>query len=351
MKAIFMFSRKTARQVTAARRVALACGMVSASRVALACLTATALAACAGGAKSADNTLVVSIEPIKYIVDEITGGTLEVEVLTPRGTSPETYEPTPAQIAAAERARLVFSTGLIGFERVIIDRLDAPDRSVDLSEGVALIASDHSHGGEGAPSVDAVREGDHGNEEAHEAGHADETAHANEADHAAEHAAEHANGEADPHIWMSPRALARMAETAYRRIHEAYPDSTSYTVNYATFAQRLATLDAEVSRRLAASSAHAFLILHPGLTYYARDYGLRQIALERDGKEPSAGQLAETVARARAEGVAKVMYQNEFPVRMVEVAAAEIGAEVAEIDILGYDVEGNILKITDLIAR
>ncbi len=115
--------------------------------------------------------------------------------------------------------------------------------------------------------------------------------------------------------------------------------------------ERLTALDAEVAQRIAVSPTRSFMIFHPGLTYYARDYGLRQIALENDGKEPSARQLAETVALARAEKITKVLYQSEFPRRIVEVAAAEIGAEPVEIDILGYDIVGNILKITEIIAH
>jgi zinc transport system substrate-binding protein len=112
----------------------------------------------------------------------------------------------------------------------------------------------------------------------------------------------------------------------------------------------LTQLDSLVSERLSVSTTRSFMIFHPGLTYYARDYGLQQIAIESDGKEPSVRQLAEIIALARAEKISKVFYQSEFPHRIVEVAAAEIGAESVEIDILGYDVIGNILKITDLIA-
>jgi zinc transport system substrate-binding protein len=142
-----------------------------------------------------------------------------------------------------------------------------------------------------------------------------------------------------------------MAATAYGRIHELHPDSTLYSANYARLAENLARLDTLVSGRLAASPIRSFMIFHPGLTYFARDYGLRQIALESDGKEPSTRQLAEIIEEARTENITTIFYQREFPRRIVEVAAAEIGAEAVEIDILGYDVVGNILKITDLIAR
>lgn len=305
-------------------------------RLLLACLSmgtalGAALVSCGDGVSTNDNVLMVSIEPLRFLVEEIVGDDFEVSVLVPPGSSPETYEPTPLQIRAMEDAHLVFSTGLIGFERVMLDKFPSPERFVDLSAGIELIADKHGHG-------------EHGHEHEHEQ---DEHA----ARHDTSHVHAHANGGADPHIWVSPRALAKMAATAYDRIHGLFPDSISYTANYVRMKERLTALDAEVAQRIAVSPTRSFMIFHPGLTYYARDYGLWQIALENDGKEPSARQLAETVALARAEKITKVLYQSEFPRRIVEVAAAEIGAEPVEIDILGYDIVGNILKITEIIAH
>jgi zinc transport system substrate-binding protein len=272
---------------------------------------------CTERASESDNVLIVSIEPLRYIVEEIVGGDFAVEVLVPSGASPETYEPTPRQMKAMEDARLVFSTGVIDFEGVVLDKVASPERFVDLSAGIELVASNHNH------------------EHAHHDKH--------------EHATNSHSG-VDPHIWVSPRALAQMARTTYLEIHELYPDSTSYTAGYEQLAARLTKLDRSVSERLATSTVRSFMIFHPALTYYARDYGLRQIALETDGKEPSARELAATVALAHTENMSKVLYQSEFPRRIVEVAAAEIGAEPVEIDILGYDIVGNILKITEIIA-
>lgn len=285
---------------------------------------------CGDDTSAADNVMIVSIEPLRFIVEEIVGDDFEVAVLVSPGASPETYEPTPLQIKAVEDACLVFSTGLVGFETIMLDRLPAKERFVDLSAGIELIAAEPEYGSydhksssfDGLSGHD-VHKGEHG----------------------------HAHNGVDPHIWVSPKALALMARTAYDRIHAIYPDSTSYTVNYEQFAEHLADLDSEVSARLAKSPSRSFMIFHPGLTYYARDYGLRQIALESDGKEPSVRQLAETVELARAENITKVLYQSEFPRSIVEVAAAEIGAEPVEIDILGYGIIDNILKITEIISE
>ncbi|MDR0907450.1 MAG: zinc ABC transporter substrate-binding protein [Rikenellaceae bacterium] len=310
--------------------------------------------ACGGGArtKQAEGGIVVIIEPLRYIVEGIMGvdaeieGTegagdqtertaglgvqtertvgsgTQIEVLVPAGASPETYEPTPAQIAAVERAQLVFGTGLLDFERSLLGEMAEKQSFVNLSTGIELIEGELSH-----------------SDDEHHAHHStgEHTHH------------EHRHG-IDPHIWMSPKSLIIMADTAYERIHELYPDSLAYTARYERLRDSLVALDAAVEAKIAGSAHKSFLIFHPGLTYLSRDYGLRQIALEQDGKEPSARQLAEVIDLARTEKISKILYQSEFPRSMVEVVAGEIGAEPVEIDILGADVPRNILTVTDLIV-
>ena len=92
-----------------------------------------------------------------------------------------------------------------------------------------------------------------------------------------------------------------------------------------------------------------FIIYHPALTYYARDYGLRQIAIEADGKEPSAKQLTQLIRQAREDGVRRILYQSQFPAS--EVIARDIDAEYAEVDPLREDVIANIEEITGIITR
>jgi zinc transport system substrate-binding protein len=303
-------------------------GVVGA-RAAVVLLVCAVCVACGdAGTKQAGGGIVVTIEPLRYIIEGIVsadteiegkvGTGIEIEVLVPPGASPETYEPTPAQIASTERAQLVFGTGLLDFERSLLGETAEKQSFVNLSTGIELI------------------EGAHSNHEHHE-------------HHGEEHHNHGHHHGIDPHIWMSPKSLIIMAQTAYKRIHELYPDSLAYTTRYERLRDSLVALDAAVEAKIAASPQKSFVIFHPGLTYLARDYGLRQIALEQDGKEPSARQLAEVIELARAEKISKVLYQNEFPRSMVEVVAAEIDAEPVEIDILSADVPRNIMTVTNLI--
>ena len=143
---------------------------------------------------------------------------------------------------------------------------------------------------------------------------------------------------------------AKLAENAYEAIREAYPDSVKYETNYRLLQQELKALDERTAARIAASDVEYFIIYHPALTYYARDYGLRQVAIETDGKEPSAKQLTAIIRQAREDGVRRIFYQKQFPASTVEVIARDIDAEYVAIDPLDRDAIANIDTITDLIT-
>lgn len=275
-------------------------------------LIAGFLSACSPQPASQEKTLYVSILPIRSLVKEIVGEDFRIEVLVPPGASPETFEPTPRQFIGLNEAQLVFNVGLLEFETALLDKIEDRTKIVDLSRGIVRIEGSCAHAG---------RNG-----------------------------SDHAHG-VDPHVWTSPQALQRMAENAYEAIHARWPDSAKYTDNHARLQEELRQLDLRTAEKIARSGIRYFIIYHPALTYYARDYGLRQEAVEADGKEPSAKRLTALIRQARKDGIGRILYQNQFPVSVVETIARDIGAECAEIDPLREDAIVNIDSITDLIVR
>lgn len=267
--------------------------------------------ACTPRPQADERTLYVSILPLRSLVGGIVGDDFTIDVLVPPGASPETFEPTARQFAGLNNARMIFNVGLIDFETTLLAKVDAKEKIVDLSRGIDLIAGSCSH---------------------------------------ASHGETHAHG-VDPHVWTSPRALLKMAENAYGAIRAAYPDSVKYQANYERLRQELQALDERTAEQLAASNVAYFIVYHPALTYYARDYGVRQVAIEADGKEPSAKQLTQLIRQAREDGVRRILYQSQFPASTVEVIARDIDAECVEFDPLREDVIANIGEITDLITR
>ena len=127
-------------------------------------------------------------------------------------------------------------------------------------------------------------------------------------------------------------------------------DSVKYEAGYNRLRSTLKELDIRTAEKIARSGVKYFIVYHPALTYYARDYGLRQVAIEADGKEPSAKQLTAVIRQAREDGVRRIFYQNQFPASTVEIIARDIDAEYVEIDPLDEDAIGAIDAMTDSIT-
>ena len=123
-----------------------------------------------------------------------------------------------------------------------------------------------------------------------------------------------------------------------------------YQANYEQLTKEIGETEKTVSGLLHSLDNKTFIIYHPALTYYARAYGIEQVAIEQDGKEPSAKRLARLIEQARRDSIRVVFYQSQFPASTVEVIAEDIGAQSVRIDPLAEDVVGNISYITDLIT-
>ncbi len=305
--------------------------------VALIIAAAMAFSSCTPQAESGSKTIYVSILPLRNLIEGIVGDDYPIEVLVPPGASPETFEPTPKQFTALNRSQLIFNVGLIDFETTLLDKVADRKKIIDLSHGIDLLEGSCSHTANHYPHKEGLgkhTEGLEGHEEHLEAPEKHEG---------------HAHG-IDPHVWTSPKALAKMAENAFEAIHECYPDSVKYEANYLQLRDDLLALDARTAAKINASGVRYFIIYHPALTYYARDYGLEQVAIEADGKEPSARRLAAIIRRAREDGTHKILYQSQFPASVAEVIARDIDAECIAIDPLCEEVIANIDAITDQIT-
>ncbi len=263
--------------------------------------TAVAPTGCSTAERPDARTMFVTIAPLRTLVETIVGDDFRVEVLVPDGASPETFEPTPRQFIALNEARKVFSVGLLDFETALTARLADTSALVHLARGIETIAGSCSH---------------------------------------AHPTHRHAHG-VDPHVWTSPRELGIMASNAYEAIRRTFPE----------LKRRIEELDAETADRIARSGLRSFIVYHPALTYYARAYGLEQLAIESEGKEPSARRLTELIRRARTEGVRRIFYQRQYPVTVVATVAEDIGATPVEFDPLREDPIANIRTITDLLTE
>ncbi len=295
-----------------------------------------ALAACAAGPPLASGPsdrvqVAVSVPPQAYFVDRIGGGRVEVQVMIPPGASETSYSPSPRQLVALTRARLYVKVGhpAFLFEANHIDRFLADHRDirvVDMSEGVEPILEGEA---EGRPETHGFFGEEH---EPH-----------------AEHT-EHAGG--DPHVWVAPATVRIAAGNIARALSAADPGhAAEYRRNLSTFLAEIDALDREIRADLAAGSTRRFMVYHPSWGYFARQYGLEQVAIETGGREPSAGRLIEMIDRGRREGIRAIFVQRGFARKSAEVSAEALGGEVVVVDPMAYDWIASLRSATRAFRR
>ena len=277
-------------------------------------LTLLILGACGNSPqKNEKPILTVTLEPLRYFTEAIAGGHYEVVSMVPKGSSPENYDPTPQQLVALSRSQAYFRIGYIGFEQAWMKKMqaNAPEMKVfDTSRGVDFIRGEgHWHG-------------DHFHE-----------------------------GGVEPHIWNSTRNAIIIAENIYEALCELDAiHQEEYKNRLDSLKETIAQTDAKVSAFLENADS-TFLIYHPALSYFARDYGLKQISIEENGKEPSPAQLKSLIETCRKEKAHVIFVQQEFDQRNAQLIADELGVNVVPINPLSYDWDEEMVRVAQALKR
>ena len=274
----------------------------------------------------------VSILPMRYFVEQIAGGRVDVHVLVGPGQSPETYEPLPRQVIELSQADLFFRIG-VPVEQVLIDRIreNNPDLSIiDLREGIELQPMETFEELVSPEDIPApVDVTDTLVSEAPESHHHDGL---------------------DPHIWTSPRLVKIQAETIYRALAEMDPaNREEYRRNLEAFTGELDRLSADIAARFDGVEQRKFMVFHPAWGYFAREFGLLQLPVEIEGKEPSPRELASIIDISRREGIRTIFVQPQLTGPSAPAIAESIGGTVVVIDPLAADYPTNLRAVAELL--
>lgn len=222
----------------------------------------------ASGTEKPAGTVTVTISPYKYFVDQIAKGKVNVNVMVSNGNNPETYEPYAQQMMELSKSALYLKVGSIGFEQTWMKKLqdNAPDMKViDTSVGIKP--------------------------------------------------AKTPGGNIDPHVWMSCSNARIIASNILKALCELEPKNKAFfEKNYQSLLSIIDKRDSTIKESFKKDPdlVRKFVIYHPILTYFARDYQLEQLAIEEEGREPSASQLKSLIERARKEKIKFCLIQAEF---------------------------------------
>lgn len=286
------------------------------SRFFIAIIALTVFAACTltPGKGSDERMVTVSILPQKTFVTAIAGDKFRVNVLIPEEGNHETYEPTSKQMIETGKSEAYFALGHLDFEQTWLRKLAQgyPDmKIINTSEGLDLITGEE------------IVHGDHVH-----------------------------HGGIDPHIWLSPSAVKIQAANILNGlIHLDAGNSAYYTENFNSFIRMADSVDSEIRQILGKSGAGGFMIYHPSLGYFARDYSLQQIAIEQEGKEPSPAYMKALIDTAGIRSINTIFVSSQFSTRSAHTLANQLNAKVVEFNPVDPDWAGSMINIARRIAE
>lgn len=277
------------------------------------------LTACTGqGKKDKTNdkpVITVTMEPQRYFTETIAGDRFDVVSMVPKGSSPETYDPIPEQLVSLGDSKAYLRIGHIGFELSWMERL--------LSNTPHLQVFDTSKG------IDLIFEGGH------------------------DHGDHHHPGGVEPHVWSSTNNALIIARNTYKALTTLDKENEPYYLaRYDSLCRTIQQTDSVIRNILSTpGTSRAFMIYHPALSYFARDYGLHQISIEEGGKEPSPAHLKELIDVCKAENVRVIFVQPEFDRRNAEIIAEQTGTRVFPINPLSYDWGEELITIAEELTK
>lgn len=243
---------------------------------------------------ASDRLVIVSVAPYVSIVDELTGGKVKVNLIVPSGFSTHTYEPTPKQILHGANASVWFTIGEL-FEPKAIKALQSQNpklQTVDLRQGLHLIDEEDSH---------------------------------------CHHCHEHSH--LDPHIWMSPKMMQIETSRIAATLGELFPELDSeIRKNYATVMSKLEMLDNSIREILKNKKGKTIYVSHPAYGYFCNEYGLKQVSVEFEGKDPTPKQLFELINQAKSDQIHTIFTQKQYSTKAAQIVAKELNARIIPLD-------------------
>lgn len=276
----------------------------------------------------------VSILPQKTFVQQIGMDRVDVTVMVQPGASPATYEPRPRQMAALSKARIYFSIG-VPFEQAWLKKIRAANTKMSLvrtDQGIDKLSMAAHH---------------HHDEDHHDDHHSDEKHHDEKYHDEPDHDEENHEGEIqDPHIWLSPKLVKIQARHIYQALVKEDPSHRDfYKKNYDQFLERLDSLDKKIREILVTKEKLRFMVFHPSWGYFAQTYGLEQIPIEVEGKDPKPAQLKELIEIAQKKKIKVVFTAPQFSDKSAKSVARQIKGKVIKIDPLAENWFENMTSV------
>ncbi len=268
-------------------------------------------------ALTAQWTVFVSVPPQMEAIRKIAGGHVQLEVLVPPGMNPENYTLNAKRISSLSRADAVFLIG-VEFEKVLRSRLEGTLKKgvlIDTREGMTLRKmEEHCH-----------------------VGHS----HAGHSDHGW-----------DPHVWLNPDNMvvhARHVEQTLSRLDPEHRET--YQQRCEAYCLELQNLKQQLDEMLRKFSGRKVLVVHPAFGYLLDIYGIGQLALEQEGKEPGARRLSQLLRTAKSENHRVIFTQPQFSDKSARILMQNLKGSIVSLDPLPEQYCTGMLKLSQALLQ
>ena len=271
------------------------------------------LVSCNSGNYSGNKKVItVSISPFSYFVKAISGSDYDINVMVPASADPHIYEPVPGQLTSLGNSVAYISDGYLGFELTWLEKFYEANRKMrklSLGDKIDLIEAAENQRGS------------------------------------------HTEG-ADPHYWVSPKSAMVIAGSVRTLLTELNPEKRAeYDKRYEVLTDSISALDSLATRLFSGFRGGTFMIFHPALGYLARDYGLVQVAVENEGKEPTPSSMKTLIDQAGEKNLKIIFIQKGFDTKNAGAIALETGAELVAVDPMSENWPGSVREIINEIHR
>lgn len=241
--------------------------------------------------------VVVSIYPLKDIVEQVGGDKVRVDFIIPPGASPHTFEPKPSDMEKLNRAKAIFliGGGLEFWSEKVIKSLSKRPKVEILSKGLPLLKEDHGHG-------------------------------------------EREKEIFDPHIWLDPIIVMAMVDRISDTLIDLDQSNKAYYIQKTmVFKKELERLHLRITESVKGFRTREFVTFHSAWNYFSRRYGLKVIGVieESPGKEASPAHIARIIEGIRRTKSRAVFAEPQFNPKVAEIIAKETGARLFFLDPIG----------------
>ena len=234
-----------------------------------------------------------SFYPLEFLAKEIGGSLAVVTNITPAGTEPHEYEPTPQQIIAIGQSDLLLvnGAGLESWSAKITQGEIAPKAVVKLTKPFELSEIE-----------------------------------------------EQGKKVQDPHIWLSPANYIKMARYVSQSMQQNQNEANQaiIQINTGSLIKKLEILSNNYKTKLNPTNCkiNKFVTNHDAFNYLAKDYGLEALSISglSPEAEPTSKELAELAEVIKSNNIKYVLTETVASPKLADTLAKEVGITTLELN-------------------